>query len=712
MISPSTPLMPPAPEMPRAPRWTGRDLAIRLFYRIKLFSFCLILGTLTGVVAASLSKPTYTADTSLIILLGSEFAAAPQGLNLANQQISIDGLKAVQSEAQIIQADGTVRAAIEAVGLDSMYPSLTRPRYFGLLPPLPAERQIGGAIDMFHASLHVDIQSASNVIRVAFDHRDRAIAIKTVEALTAAYLAKRRAIYVSDETSALGQEIRRYAVHLGQIEADIQAVRRKFDVLDTAQDSVLATNRLDGIVQRQNQVRERRVAVETEIVAVRTNLTSQPPDVLDFRETTNNTGNDEARNTLVRLMQERTHLTMQYNSDWPIIHEVDRKIATVKAQISANGGTLYFSQRSIRNPALDVLNNRLASLEVEDKALSQQLVELEDQSHTAAARIASLREAEGELHTLQLNREVAEGIYRQLSQREPGAILNEASIIERNGAVRIAQAPTAPIQGRSLAFTYMAAGTFFSLLLAVAAVVVATMLQRCYILSNDAERDLGLYNLGEVETAVPTARTLGIHPGYGLVASNLLRLSVDGKPLSMIQIASSSDFDGSEDVARTLGGELARAFGMRTLILDLQHSANTALDLRGPPASLPSITEADVPIPIAATGEEDLWVSVNAHQALFGDRGRMPASAWQTIGSLREKFDMVLVIVPSSLADPLVHRMASVVDATLLAIYAERTRVAVVERYREMTLEAGGNLAGFVFVGRRFYVPRWLYRRL
>jgi hypothetical protein len=149
---------------------------------------------------------------------------------------------------------------------------------------------------------------------------------------------------------------------------------------------------------------------------------------------------------------------------------------------------------------------------------------------------------------------------------------------------------------------------------------------------------------------------------------------------------------------------------MRTLILDLQHS--TGPDALVPSASLPSITPSDVPIPIAPTGEEDLWVSVNAHQALFGDRGRMPASAWQTIGLLRKKFDMVLVIVPSSLADPLVHRMASVVDATLLAIYAEITRVAVVERYREMTLEAGGNLAGFVFVGRRFYVPRWLYRKL
>jgi hypothetical protein len=37
---------------------------------------------------------------------------------------------------------------------------------------------------------------------------------------------------------------------------------------------------------------------------------------------------------------------------------------------------------------------------------------------------------------------------------------------------------------------------------------------------------------------------------------------------------------------------------------------------------------------------------------------------------------------------------------------------AVAARFRDAILEAGGTLAGFVFMGRRFYIPRWLYRRL
>ena len=130
----------------RTHRWTARDLATRLFYRGKLFLFCLVVGTLAGIVAAGTSKATYTADSSLLVLLGQEFAAAPPSLSLLNQQISIDGLKAVQSEVQIIQAGGTIRTAIEAVGQAKLYPAFAGRRWLGLRAPLGDDARIGEAI--------------------------------------------------------------------------------------------------------------------------------------------------------------------------------------------------------------------------------------------------------------------------------------------------------------------------------------------------------------------------------------------------------------------------------------------------------------------------------------------------------------------------------------------------------------------------------------
>lgn len=467
-----------------------------------------------------------------------------------------------------------------------------------------------------------------------------------------------------------------------------------------AQDIVLATNRLDGIAQRQNQVRERRVAVQTEIVAVRANLAQQPATVLDFRETTNNTGNDEARNTLVRLMQDRAHLLSQFNDRWPGLAELDKKIATVRAQMTGAGQALYFAERTIRNPAVDVLNNRLASLEVEEEALGQQLVELEEQSRIASDRIASLREAEAQLHQLGLNRDVAESIFRQLSLRQPRAIFNEDTVVDENTNVRMAQPPTAPLRGRNLALSYVVGGGFLGLLMGIAGVSVATVLQRSYIMPAEAEGDLELASLGEV-----SATREGGYDGAGIVAANLLALAGDGRPLSLIQILSTEDGALQAGFARALGESFAQVFAMPTLLLDL-----TGAPL--PAGTVAEPKEADMPFALARTGVDGLSVSVDAARALFSERRFASMRDWDVPEKLRRRFAVMLVVGPNELSDPWMRRLTPLVDASVLVIRAETTRAAVAARYRETILEGGGTLAGFVFVGRRFYIPRWLYRRL
>lgn len=736
-------------------RWTLRDVAVYGFYRIRLLRNCVLLGLLLGMSAAYLARTFYTADALMIVLLGTDSAVAQNSLDLTNTQISVDGLKAVQAEIQIIQTDDVLRAAIEKIGVEQLYPRLSQRRLFGLLPPYDPADRIIAAIERFQGDLRAEAQGSSNAIRIAFTHDDRELAIKTVQAVADAYLVRRSAIYVDRNSMLLTDEVGRYSARLRQFETAILAVKRKSDVLDMAQDIVLATNRLDGIAQRHNQVRERRVAVQTEIIAVRANLSTQPATVLDFRETTNNTGNDEARNTLVRLMQERAHLLEQYKSVWPGLRELDQKIATVRGQMSGTGQALYFAERTIRNPAVDVLNNRLASLEVEDQALGQQLVELDEQSRIAGERIAILREAETQLHTLQLNRDVAEGIYRQLSLRQPRAVFNEDTVVEQNSNIRIAQPPTAPLRGRNLALSYLVGGGFLGLLLGMAGIAVATALQHSYIVPSEAEADLGLANLGEVSiggadgganggaNGVPIGRAVGRKApdgpiqGAGIVAANLLGMTNDGRPLSLIQIVATETGGLQASFTRALAEEFARTFAMRTLILDLT-DPNTAAgnaprpDLSKPDLSQPEqptpgmptpgmptpgmptqgMPDADLPIPVARTDVEGLWVSVNAVPVLLRELQFVSASDWHVPIRLRQHFAVVLMIGPSDLGSAWMRRLSGLVDASVLIIRAEGARPAVAVRYRDAILKAGGNLAGFVFVGRRFYIPRWLYRRL
>jgi len=240
-------------------------------------------------------------------------------------------------------------------------------------------------------------------------------------------------------------------------------------------------------------------------------------------------------------------------------------------------------------------------------------------------------------------------------------------------------------------------------MLGFTAVAVASLLQQVYILPEDAERDLALHSLGDVATGTKGRRPIAPH-GFGLVASNLLHLAVDGRPLAMVQITAPSDAERKLEVARALAPSSPANS-------PCPPSSSTCARM---PVPRPNRQGAGPrpPIPVAATEVEDLWISVNAQQALFGERGRKLARAWQVLDRLKQQFEMVLVVAPSNLDHPLALWLAGMVDANLLVLHAGRTRAPIAARFRELILEAGGNLAGFVFVNRKFYVPRWLYRRL
>jgi uncharacterized protein involved in exopolysaccharide biosynthesis len=683
--------VPSAPDFAPAGRATARDVLVHVFYHRKLLRGCILFGLLVGLLGASLAHTYFTADSLVLVLIGSESTSAQDSPGISPTVLSIDGLKAVQSEIQIIDSDDVLSAAVKQVGAGVIYPWLRRPRWFGLLPPRNAATDEGLAVQMMRSELRVEADPGSSVIRIAFANPDRATAIRAVQAVLDAYLTQRRTIYASTNAAFVSREIARYREALAKLDTQIQDLRSHYGVLDMAQDTVLATDRLDGIVQRQNQVRERRVAVQTEITAVKANLAGQPPIVLDFRETTNNTGNDEARNTLVRLEQQRTYLTSQFNPDWPSIAEVNKQIASARAQMGPHEKNLYFTERQIRNPALEVLNNRLASLEIENEALGQQLVELDGQYAQAEGRVNSLRDADGQLHELIMTRDVTESVYRQMAQRQPAAVFQDHIVDERNANLRVVQMATAPVIGRSMAVSYVVGGFCLGLLLGAAAVALATVLREVYILPAEAERELLLPALASLDS-----RGSKVHvddrPALADLGMLLQQVTVDGRPLASLQIIGTADGDNRVAIVRELAAELATGQERRTLILDLEEGGSAYAAALGPAPDV-SVPERSLPIQVTGTRTPRLWVGIGTTQPVLSDWGGPVSRTRRILDELNRDFDLLLLVAP---ADPTGH--------------AVRRFAAVAMHLCGTIRAAGGNLLGFIFDGRKYYVPNWLYR--
>ena len=685
-----------------------RDALSLMFYHARLIRNCVLFGLAVGIAGALLSKPSFDANALVLVLIGPDAMSAQDAAGISPSVISIDGLKVVQSEIQIIQSERVLRSAVQTVGPTVIYPALARGRFFGLAAPRPPATQLGEAVQRMRGDVRVDAEPGSNVVRISFAHPNRAVAIQVVQAVLDAYLAQRQTTYAGGSADFLTQEINRYRKLLRDLDTEIQDVRTRYDVLDLPQDEVLAIDRLDGVVQRQNQVRERRVAVETEIVAVKANLAQQPETVLDFRESTNNTGNDEARNTLVRLEQEQTYLLSQFQPSWPQIAEVQKKIATARSEMGLKAGTLYFSERNIRNPAIELLQNRLASLEVEDQALNKQLVELDDQNKQAAQRVGLLREAEDQLHGLQLTRDVSEGVYRQLAQKQPAALLQDRLASDPSSSLRVVQPASAPVIGRSLAISYILGGAFLGLLLGAAAATVATMLRQVYVAPAEAERELALPALAIFDSPVRAA-DLEHHAAVARLGALLHEASIDDRPLSSLQIMGLSPGDHRTALVRSLATELTNGFQRDTLIVDLEgDGAAFAADLGQFAETAPHMTA--LPVQVAATRVPRLWISVGPVHSALNDWRSSVAHTRAVLDELRQRFGMLLLIAPADVSGHAVHRLAVMVDGNIVILRAEQTRGQVARRLRDSVLTAGGNMLGFIFVDRKYYIPTWLLR--
>lgn len=83
-----------------------------------------------------------------------------------------------------------------------------------------------------------------------------------------------------------------------------------------------------------------------------------------------------------------------------------------------------------------------------------------------------------------------------------------------------------------------------------------------------------------------------------------------------------------------------------------------------------------------------------------------------TLDVLRERFDLVVFDVPPGLDSSQALLLAPHCDGVVLVIEAEKTRWQVAESLRERVTTQGGRVLGVVLNKRKYYIPRFIYKRL
>ena len=82
------------------------------------------------------------------------------------------------------------------------------------------------------------------------------------------------------------------------------------------------------------------------------------------------------------------------------------------------------------------------------------------------------------------------------------------------------------------------------------------------------------------------------------------------------------------------------------------------------------------------------------------------------LAKMRERFDYIILDGPPVTTSPEIRYIGSKVDGVILMLESGKTRRHVAFKAKQEIEMAGGRFLGVVLNRRKYYIPKWIYRRL
>ena len=681
-----------------------RDVILVGFYHKRIIIAVLLVSAVLSVLAWALSPIHYIAQSQLLVLVDHDQSGVP-GLAGLQSILSADGGRATQSEAEFIRDRAIVTGMVAQLGADKLAPQLGHRRQFGLLPALPDDERRETAVDLAEKALKVVAQPDSNLIMVSFENSNRAVAMEAVDTLIDVYLRRRAQVFSNLRSPFLKDKAQSYADQLSRLEDQLAAERKKFHVLNLDREITLALDQLDGTVTRRQRQIERRASLVAEVAESEHAIHQLPAQVFDYVERNNHFERDETGTLLTKLYLERDKLQALYQEGDPQLDDIKRQIKVLE-KIQSQPKNEPPTTREVRNPTLDFMNNHLDQLRAEAASVDSSIAELDRQTDEARRRVDELRTAERSLRALERSHTIIDQLYRETNQRAEAAELEEAAAAVKTANIQILERADASLRGTSNRTNLALAVLVGGMMLAGALTLVAAWNRRIFLLPEEVARSLHmpvLASFAEDESFTGAEATSQII----YLAGQLVFAQSESRTTGKIQIIATGEAEQRSDFAAALAVELAEGQSKRTLLLDLVDDGTAQWARFGRMAARDA---TDRRLVIAGTGTKRLDVSVAATTGEVNWQRANGEDMRRLFDSMADAYDVILIDAPAPRDSLVGLRLANVVDGSILTVRMEHTRAPVAEHLATQLLEAGGDLFGAVVTGRKFHIPKAIYR--
>jgi len=197
----------------------SRDFLTILFKHRSKVSVIFLAAVLVATIWSFLIPPTYEARSSLIVKTGREYVNRPEAGDTGALML-LQMEEVVNSETRILSSRELIEKVLTTLKVETVYPELaTSPP--STMPPLQA------AVLAFGKNLTVEGVKKSNVIEVAFRHKDPQVAARAVNLLVDFYKEKHLQVFGDSQSSFSKTQLAEYEANLKESETRMEAFKRK-----------------------------------------------------------------------------------------------------------------------------------------------------------------------------------------------------------------------------------------------------------------------------------------------------------------------------------------------------------------------------------------------------------------------------------------------------------------------------------------------------
>jgi len=414
-----------------------RDL-LMVFFKHKIKIVTIFLTTVVTVtIVTFLLPPTYEAKSSLMVKFGREYVSRP-GVGDTRSLMALNQEEVLNSEIQILTSHDLLGKVLTALKVETVYPDLVESPPQNMTP-------LEAAISIAGKKLTVEGVKKSNVIEVAFQHRDPQVAARFINLLVDYYKEKHLQVFSDPQSSFFDSQLAQFEQKLKQSENQMKAYKQKNRVYSLEeQRSLLLRQRSEldtSLKHTQNQSYE----LESKLSSLKSQKEARAKDKSLYTVTERDKIITDARSRLLDLQLKEQNLLKQYNENNRLVRNIRDEIQLVQGflkeqELEISGkvrtGTPIFQEVE---KELIKTQAELSSQIAKAAALKVQLAKVENET-------GSFDLLENEYQNLKRDLESNEKNYRIYLERQEEARISEEMNRQKMANISVIQTATAPAE--------------------------------------------------------------------------------------------------------------------------------------------------------------------------------------------------------------------------------------------------------------------------